>query len=106
MEGKHLIFKASVAEIQTCLLVDNGSETKLIDQSFMRTNKISIFKLKQQIKLELENRETMEWLDKICLIDVEISNHREQLLCYMARLEAYTLVLGDSWLQQHNPTID
>ena len=31
VEGKHLIFKASVAEIRTRLFVDNGNEAKLID---------------------------------------------------------------------------
>ena len=46
MEGKHLIFKANVAGIKTYLLVDNGSKAKLIDQSFVRANKISTFKLK------------------------------------------------------------
>ena len=96
IESKHLIFKASVAGIQTHLLVDNGSEAKLIDQFFVRINKISTFKLKQQIKLELKNRKKVEWLDKICLIDVEIGDYREQLLCYMARLEAYTVVLKDN----------
>ena len=78
----------------------------MIDQSFVHTNKISTFKLKQQIKLELENKETVEWIDKTCLVDVEIGNHKKQLLCYAARLEAYTMVLGDSWLQQHNLIID
>ena len=99
IEGKDFIFKASIAGIKTCLLVDNGSKAKLIDQSFVRINKISTFKLKQQIKLELENEDTVEWLDKACLIDMKISNHREQLLCYVARLDVYTVVLGDGWLQ-------
>ena len=106
MEGKHLIFKANVAGIKTCLLVDNSSEAKLIDQSFVRTNKISIFKLKQRIKLELKNREVVEWLDRACLIELEISNHQEQLLCYVTKLDAYFLILGDGWLQHHNPVID
>ena len=46
VESKHLIFKASVAGIKTYLLVDNDSEAKLIDKSFVRTNKISTFKFK------------------------------------------------------------
>ena len=43
----------------------------------MRTNKISTFKLKQQIKLELKNRKTMEWLDKVCLIELKIGNYKK-----------------------------
>ena len=75
--GKHLVFKASVAEIKTCLLIDNDSEAELIDGSFMRTNKISTFKLKTRIGLELGNKEMVEWLEKTCLVDVQIGNHQE-----------------------------
>ena len=53
---KHLVFKASIAKIKPCLPVDNGSEAELIDKSFVCTNKISIFKLKQRIRLELKNK--------------------------------------------------
>ena len=68
--GKHLVFKASVAKIRNYLLVDNGSEVELIDEFFMRTNKISTFKLKTQIRLELGNKEIVEWLNKACLVDI------------------------------------
>ena len=70
----------------------------MIDQIFEHTNKISTFKLKQQIKLKLKNEETVTWLNKVCLVDVEIGNYKEQLLCYVARLDAYIVVLGDNWL--------
>ena len=60
IKDKHLIFKASVAGIKTRLLVDNDSETELINKFFVRTNKISIFKLKTQIRLELDNEEKVK----------------------------------------------
>ena len=63
LKSKHLIFEASVARIKTYLLVDNGSKVELINESFVHTNKINTFKLKQRIRLELENREMVEWLD-------------------------------------------
>ena len=106
VKGKHFIFKANVAGIKTRLLIDNSSKTKLIDQFFVRANKISTFKLKQKIKLELKNGEMVEWLDRTCLIELKIGNHQKQLLCYVANLDAYTVVLGDRWLEQHNPAID
>ena len=28
------------------------------------------------------------------------------MLCYVAKLDAYFVILGDDWLQQHNPAID
>ena len=60
VEDKHLIFKASVAEIKMRLLVDNDSKAELIDQSFVCINRISTFKLKTQIRLELGNGEKMK----------------------------------------------
>ena len=64
IEGKHLVFKASIAEIQTRLLIDNGNEAELIDESFVRMQQISIFKLKKKIKLKLKNSEIMEQSDR------------------------------------------
>ena len=56
--------------------------------------------------MELENSEIIEWLDKTCLVDLQIGDHQEQVLCHMTKLNIYTVVLGDGWLQTHNPVID
>ena len=95
IEGKHLVFKSSINGIKTHLLVDNGSETELIDESFVHTNKISTFKLKKAIKLTLGNGEVVQTLTRGCLVDVEIGDHKEQILCYLAKLDVYTVILGD-----------
>ena len=95
IEGKHLVFKSSINRIKTRLLVDNGSETELIDKSFVRTNKISTFKLKKVIKLTLGNGEVVQTLTRGCLVNVEIGDHKEQILCYLAKLDVYTVILGD-----------
>ena len=80
------------------MLIDNGSKAELMDKSFVRTQKISTFKLKKKIKLTLGNREVVQKLDSACLIDVYIGNHHKQILCYMASLNVYSMVLGDGWL--------
>ena len=106
IEGKHLIFKASIAGIKTRLLIDNGSEAKLIDKAFVREQGISTFKLKKKIKLTLGNGEVVQKLDSACLVDIHIGDHHEQTLCYVASLDVYSVVLGDGWLQTHNPAIN
>ena len=106
VKSKHLVVKASIAEIKTCLLIDNGSKAKLIDKSFVCTQKISIFKLKKKIKLTLGNREVVQKLDSACLIDVYIGDHYKQILCYVAQLDVYSMVLGDGWFLTYNPAID
>ena len=102
IKSKHLAFKASIAGIKTQLLIDNGSKAKLIDESFVRTQKINTFKLKKKIKLTLGNGEVVQKLDSACLIDVHIGDHHKQILCYVAHLDIYSMVLGDEWLQTHN----
>ena len=41
--------------MKICLLIDNGNNAELIDESFVSANKISIFKLKKPIKFRLRN---------------------------------------------------
>ena len=106
IEGKHLVFKASIAGMKTRLLIDNGSEAELIDKSFVRTQRVDTFRLKKKIKLTLGNGEVVQKLDTACLVNIHIGDHHEQILCYVARLNVYTVVLEDGWLQTHNLTID
>ena len=55
IKSKYLIFKSSIAEVKTCLLVDNKNVTKFIDKFFVCVNKISTFKLEKAIDFILEN---------------------------------------------------
>ena len=54
----------------------------------------------------LGNGKVIQHLTKKCLVDVIIDNHYKQILCYLAKLDIYTIILGDGWLQTHNPAID
>ena len=106
VEGKHLVFKTSIAGIHTHLLIDNDSEAELIDKFFVHSNKISPFQLEKPIQLTLGNSKVLQQLTKGCLVDVEIGNHKDQILCYLAKLDVYMVILGDGWLQTHNLAID
>ena len=106
VEGKNHVFKTSIAGIHTCLLIDNGSKAKLIDESFVRSNKISTFQLEKPIQLTLGNGKVVQHLTKECLMDVVIGDHHKQILCYLAKLDIYTVVLGDGWLQTYNSAIN
>ena len=48
----------------------------------------------------------MQWLDKACLVGVHIDDYHKQLLCYVAKLDTYSMILEDGWLQTHNLMID
>lgn len=77
VERKHLVFHTSVVKIHTYLLIDNNGEARLIDESFVYTNKISIFKFKKEINLILENVEVVQDLTKETPVDVEIKDHKD-----------------------------
>ena len=95
VKGKHLVFKTSIAGIHTCLLINNNSEAELIDKSFACLNKISTFQLEKPIQLMLGNGKVVQHLIKRCLVDVVIGDHHEQILCYLAKLDVYTVILSD-----------
>ena len=92
--------------MKTCLLVDNGSEAKLIDESFACTNKLSIFKLEKCINLILGNSKVVQKPIKKALVNVIIRDHNKQVPYYLAKLDAYIVILGNGQLQTHNPVID
>ena len=72
----------------------------------MRLNKISTFQLEKPIQLMHGNGKVVQHLTKRCLVDVVIGNYHEQILCYLAKLDVYTVILGDRWLQTHNSAIN
>ena len=49
--------------MKTCLLIDNGSKAELIDESFVRTQKVNTFHLTKKIKLTLRNEKVVQKLD-------------------------------------------
>ena len=104
VKSKHLVFKTSIARIHTHLLIDNSSKAELIDKSFVHLNKISTFQLEKLIQLMFDNGKVVKHLTKGCLVDMVISNYHEQILCYLVKLDIYTVILGDRWLQIHNTT--
>ena len=95
VKGKHLIFKTSKAGMKTCLFIDNSSKTKLIDKFFARTNKLSTFKLEKYINLTLENDKVVQKFTKRAFVNIIIGNHSKQVFCYLAKLDAYTVILGN-----------
>ena len=58
--------------MKTSLFVNNSSEAKLINNSFARTNKLSIFKLEKYINLTLGNGKVVQKLIKKALVNVII----------------------------------
>ena len=89
-------------------LIDNGSEAEILNESFAQEKKLGIITLKKQdrVRLVLGDGSSSQILKKAAIIDLKIGDHQEELFCYLAKIENCTLILGDGWLQKHNPRID
>ena len=85
IKGKYLVFKTSIAGIHTCLLINNGSEAKLINKFFVCLNKTSTFQLEKLIQLMLDNRH--EEMDSIAIehyltkIHTQRKKEKKESLC-------------------------
>ena len=107
--GEHLIFNSIINNNENSLfLIDNGSEAEILNESFAREKKLKIIKLKKQkrVKLVLRDEFIFQTLKRAATIELKIGNHKEKLFCYLTRVDDFTLILRDGWLQKLNSTID
>ena len=95
VNSEYLIFKTSIIRVKTRLLVDNRSKAELIDEFFVLANKIPFFKLKKPINLTLGNSKVVWKLIKRTFVNIIIRDYMEQLVYYLAKLDVYTIILGD-----------
>ena len=95
VKNEHLIFKTSIIRVKPYLLVDNKSKTELIDKFFVRANKISIFKLEKLINLTLKNSKVVQQLSKKTFVNITIRDYIKHMICYLAKLDVYTVILDD-----------
>ena len=93
---KHLIFKINVNNKQVRTLLNNKSEVDLIDNTLTCKSEVTIFKLKQFILLHFENERKYQTFTETILMNLQIENHHEQVLLYLANLAEYKLILKDN----------
>ena len=91
---------------QVRTLLDNENEADLIDNTLAHKSEVTTFKLKQSILLHFRNRKKYQIFIKTILMNLQIKNHHEQALLYLADLAEYKLILKDNWLQDYNLIID
>jgi len=104
--GEHMVLKGIANGIPVRSLLDNGSEADLIDEEYVCKYKIPTLKLNSPISLHLADGTKLQNLTKAALIDFHVGEHHEQWLFYVAKLGEYQMIVGDNWLQEHNPQIN
>ena len=61
----------------------------------MYANKISTFKLKKPIEFTLGNEKVVQQLMKEAFVNIIIRDHIEQMVCYLKKLNMYSVILDD-----------
>lgn len=113
IDGQHLTITCGInakddfSPTRKCLL-DNGSTAYgFIDRSHAQRLSIPLIPLVRPRALNLaDGASTRQKLTHQALINIKIGEHEEQMVCYVADLHMYDLILGMPWFETHNPGID
>jgi hypothetical protein len=87
-------------------LIDSGSEVDVLDPSIVRALKLRTFKLSKPVSLHLADKTLYQTITEAALAPLRIGEHEEEHLFYITPLPELKIVLGDPWLQDHNPHVD
>ncbi len=96
------------SEFRTNALVDSGATGSFIDSDFVRRNGIATRKLSRPVPVlnvdgtPNEGGQIMEVVDLI----LRYKRHGERILLAVTNLGKKNLILGYTWLREHNPEID
>lgn len=94
--------------VQLSALVDSGATGMFIDEQFMKEQgwnldevpqPIPIFNIDGTLNASGSVKHTID-------LALEIQGHREQATFTVTHLSGVKLILGHSWLKQHNPHIN
>jgi hypothetical protein len=89
-------------------MIDSGATSCFIHPSLVQDHRLPTFEYKIPKKLRvIDGREVAsEQITHYTLFTCTIGNHTETLECHISNIGNHQLVLGMSWLKQHNPTIN
>ena len=94
--------------VESHALLDSGESTCFIDISFVRAHNIPTVHTTQPISVEAIDRRVLSFgaVTEATLLLVLQVGHHEVLMFYLIENTRYPIVLGLSWLETHNPTVN
>jgi hypothetical protein len=97
---------SSDSEIHTNALLDSGASSNFINHEIVLQYNIVTIALNRQIKVELANGQQSIMVTHATVpLRMSIDTHVEITQFYVTDLKTYPVILGISWLKQHNPII-
>ena len=88
-------------------MIDSGASMQFIDLDFAVKNHLPLtLKPKPETLIVVDGREAESQLTHSCTFDLTVDQHLETLTFQVIKLVGSNMILGKTWLQRHNPTID
>lgn len=96
------------AEIRTKALVDSGATGSFIDRDFVARNGIATKRLSRPVPvLNVDGTPNLAGqITEVVDLTLRYRRHAERILLAVTGLGKKTVVLGYSWLKEHNPEVD
>ena len=96
------------AEYRTRALVDSGATGSFIDREFVRRNRIATRKLARPVPvLNVDGSQNEAGhIEEVVDLIVRYKRHAERLLLAVTGLGKKSVILGYTWLREHNPEIN
>jgi predicted aspartyl protease len=89
-------------------LVDSGATGLFIDQEYIKCNQIPTRKLSNSIPVcNVDGTANMaDAISEVVELILQYNRHSERALFCVTGLRSQNLILGHTWLQDHNPEVD
>ena len=91
-----------------CTLVDSGASGVFIDREYVKSNQIPTIKLSTPIPVRNVDgtANTAGAITEVAELILRYNGHSERVLFCVTGLGSQNLILGHTWLQEHNPEVD
>jgi transposase InsO family protein/predicted aspartyl protease len=104
----HMVCTAQILHgshrIKARSLIDTGATSLFVSSNFVRANQLPTFECKTRTCRMADG--SVAQINRQALITTTIGDHVDQALYYVTSLHNYDTVLGLSWLEVHNPSLD
>ena len=85
-------------------LINTGASSSFVSLNFIRAHKLPTHECVPKRCRMADGSVVL--IDRQALLDVTVGDHTDQALYYVTPLHNYDAVLGLSWLETHNPSLD
>jgi predicted aspartyl protease len=85
-------------------LVDTGASACFINKSWVNKQQMTPMKTKP-IQLALADGHVVASLQEAIELPVRHSSHTSKVLCYVAEIGKYDVILGMNWMEHHRPVL-